>query len=90
MTSPTLNDSNEKVAEHLEVLRGYARKVLVDGEPLSHLEQVDKSVRLSEFVNLGISFKLTLKEMIALILKNVYHKPTRCGCHSCVSRETRA
>ncbi|MCH7800475.1 MAG: hypothetical protein IIC24_02915 [Chloroflexi bacterium] len=90
MVSPTLHDSNEKVADHVEALQAYARKVLVDGKPLSRLELVDKSVRLSEFVNLGNSFKLTVKEMIALILKDIYHQPIRCGCHSCVSREARA
>ena len=90
MTDSAPQDSNEKVADHLKALRAYARKALVDGKPLSRLELVDKSVRLSEFVNLGNSFKLTVKEMIALILKDIYHQPIRCGCHSCVSREARA
>jgi hypothetical protein len=86
MTNITANPSHEKAAEHLEALRGYARKSLAGEEPPSRLEWVDKSVRLSEFVTLGNSFKLTVKEMVALILKDVYHQPSQCGCHSCMSR----
>ena len=88
MASPALYESHQKVADHLEALRGYARKAIVDDEPLSRLEQADKSVRLSEFVTLGNSFKLTVKEMIALILSDIRHEPTAsgCGCHTCASR----
>ena len=86
MASPSLYDSHTKVADHLETLRGYAHKSLVEGKTLSRLEHVDKSARLSEFVTLGSSFKLTVKEMIALILSDIYHQPTGCGCHSCASR----
>ena len=90
MVNPTLDDCREKVAEHIEALRDYARKTLVKGEPLSRLDRVDKSVRLNELINLGHSFKLTVKEMVTLILKDISRQPAGCNCHSCASRESRA
>ena len=89
MASAALYDSRQKVADHLEALQGYAQKALVDGDALSCSENADKTARLSEFVTLGNSFKLTVKEMIVLILGDISHQPTGCGRHSCASRWSR-
>ena len=86
MANAALHDSRQKVADHLEVLQGYAQKALVDGDALSRSEAAGKSARLSEFVTLGNSFKLTMREMVVLILGDISHQPTGCGCHSCASR----
>ena len=89
MASAALHDSRQKVTDHLEALQGYAQKTLVDGDALSSSEAADKSARLSEFVTLGNSFKLTVKEMVVLILGEISYHPAGCGCHSCAARGSR-
>lgn len=89
MSSTTPDQHHEKLTEHIEILHGYARQTLIDGASLSATEMSDKADRFGELVELGQSFKLTLKEMVALILKDIYHRPTGCRCHSCSARRAR-
>ena len=45
MTNLISNDPREIVAEHLETLRAYATKALVNGEQLTEEELADKAHR---------------------------------------------
>ncbi|HAL46977.1 MAG: hypothetical protein FI707_10115 [SAR202 cluster bacterium] len=86
MTHTELNDPRDAVAEHLKALKGYAKKNLLHGEELSEAEQADKSTRLIEFVAIGSSFRLTEKEMVQLIFRDMLREPKQCGCPSCRAR----
>jgi regulatory protein YycI of two-component signal transduction system YycFG len=86
MTHPTLNDPRDTVAEHLKALKAYVKKNLVHGEELTEAEKADKSTRLVEFVAIGDSFRLTEKEMVQLIFRDMLREPKQCGCPSCRAR----
>ena len=60
-------DNKQAAAEHLEVLRGYAMRVLVKDELLSESEAIDCSYRLRAYMGIGRSFELTEREMVSLI-----------------------
>lgn len=84
--SKTPYQNRDLVTEHLEVLRHYARKSLVEGQKLSRLEKVDKTIRLDHFRTIGRSFQLTGSEMTRLIFKGLFRGPRFCGCPTCQAR----
>ena len=79
-------DLNDTFAEHLEALRGYAKKVLGRGDALTAAEQIDERARISQLVLIGHTFRLTDKDMVAMIFKGILQEPRRCGCPTCRSR----
>ena len=84
--SQTSFQNSDHVTEHLNVLRKYARKALVDGQQLTRLEQVDKVIRLKRFQAIGRSFQLTGNEMTRLIFQGLFRGPRMCGCPTCQAR----
>ena len=62
----------EVMAQHLSVLRAYARQVIVQDEPLILCERQDKSRRLREFVAIGASYKCTEKELVGLLYRGMF------------------
>ena len=62
----------ELMAQHLSVLRAYARQVIVQEEPLILCEQQDKCMRLQQFVAIGASYKCTEKELVGLLYKGIF------------------
>jgi hypothetical protein len=57
---------------HLPVLRTYATRVIIHGEPLTAREDQDRTSRLREFLAVGSSLNWTEKEMTALLLREVF------------------
>ena len=86
MTTETLREARELVAEHVEVLRGYAQRVLIEGKSLSAEEESDKEGRVSEFLAMGSCLKLTGREMVALVYQDTLRPRRPCGCPRCRSR----
>ena len=89
MARATSKDPRDTVPQHLEVLHGYARRSLIQGEMLTELEQADKAARMDELMAVGTSFKLTQSEMTNLIFRGMLRDKIRCGCPACSARESR-
>ena len=83
MTASALKDPKKTAEEHVEKLRGYARKVLVHGEALSEEEEADRASRMLEFHAIGNSFKLTNREMAVVLYKGILTGKRACGCPTC-------
>ena len=88
MTATTLKEARKLVEEHVEVLRVYAHRVLVEGEALSYTEATDKESRINEFRAMGSCLKLTESEMVTMVYQDMLRERRRCGCPTCRSRST--
>lgn len=62
----------EQMADLLASLRGYAKQVLVHGDPLYLSEEQDKSARLRQFFQMGADYMCTEKEMVGLVYKDIF------------------
>lgn len=67
MSSAVSAHPEEHMAELLATLRSYAERVLVQGDRLSMNEAQDKSLRMSQFLQMGAGYKCTEKEMVGLV-----------------------
>ena len=85
MTTETLEEARQLVAEHVEVLRGYSQRVLGEGGALSQEEESDRESRVREFFAMGTCLKLTPHEMVAQVYKDMLRPRRRCGCPRCRS-----
>ena len=65
------------MAQHQEVLSGYARKALVHGEFLDASEADDLALRMQEYLVVGTSFKCTERELVALLYRGLFSKQAR-------------
>ncbi len=83
MTTVELKDPKKTVAEHLEMLRHYAQKVLLQGETLTEEETADRTRRMTEYQAIGNSFKLTNREMAVVLYKGILTGKRACGCPTC-------
>lgn len=89
----TLKATNPRklVNEHLEVLTGYAERVVARGGSLNGHEERDKSQQMTEFIAIGKSFKLTQAELIGQVFGDMLKaKPLPCGCPTCRGRASDA
>ena len=86
MTTMALREAKELVAKHVKVLEGYAHRVLEQREPLSETEEADRERRISEFQAMGSCLKLTQREMVALVYRDLFESRRSCGCPTCRSR----
>ena len=86
MTSVVKVDNKQAAADHLEVLRDYAMRVLVKDEVLTEPESVDRSYRMQAYMGIGRSYQLTESEMVSFICKGLFGRPRGCGCPSCRGR----
>ena len=66
MTNLISNDPREIVAEHLETLRAYATKVLVNDEQLTEEELADKADDLRSFKRCALPSTLLRKRLSPL------------------------
>ena len=71
MTNLMLVDKKRLMARHPAALREYARRVIVHGEYLAPDEEGDKDRRMEEFLATGRSFRLTDREMVAIIYRGL-------------------
>lgn len=72
MSSSTSTDRIERFFHHLATLKGYAQKILVDGDSLSGDEEGDRTLRMAEFFEIGGSFDLSDKEMITILFREMF------------------
>ena len=86
MTASILKEAKVLVAEHVRVLRSYARRVLLQGESLTEVEDSDRQHRMDELLAIGGCLSLTGHELVALILKDIFDERRRCGCPTCRNR----
>ena len=68
--APSVNPT-KIIAQHLSTLREYARRALVQGEPLTLHEVEDKARHMEEFVALTTCYKCTAKEQVDLLYKGL-------------------
>ena len=69
----TLKEDVRRVimSQHLVALRSYAKRVITDGEWLPLEYDIDREVRVREFLALGESFNVKQKDMITLLFKDL-------------------
>ena len=72
MSSPTSTDRIEQFFHHLAILKEYAKRVIVSGNPLTPEEEQDRADRIQEFLNIGLSFDLTEKEMVTILYRELF------------------
>ena len=75
--------STELMYQHLAAIQSYARRVILQGDVLTSDEEEDRGRLMQEFLAVGSSFKLTGKEMAALICQEMLAPKRGCGCPSC-------
>ena len=78
---------NQRMARHLEQLRDYAKRIIVDGERLDPDEEYDRMYRMREFLSIGASFKCTGGELASLLYNGLFEIKRGCGCFSCKMRK---
>ena len=83
MTFTPTRDLKVTFTQYLESLRVYAKRVIFRGDALTDAEELDKKTRMDLLLAIGRSFKLTNKEMVALIFEGALREPRRCGCPTC-------
>ena len=79
MTASILKEAKVLVAEHVRVLRSYARRVLLQGDLLSEVEDSDRQRRMGELLAMGSCLSLTGHELVVLILKEIFDERRRCA-----------
>ena len=68
-------DPKQLMAEHLSTLRQYAKRLLVQDDPLSSAEDADRASRMREYLAVGASFQLTEHEMVDHLSGITHIKP---------------
>jgi hypothetical protein len=86
MPTSTLKEAKVLVAEHVQVLTGYARRVMLHDGSLSEVEDAERQRRMVELMAMGSCLGLTESEIITLIFKDMLDERRRCGCPTCRSR----
>ena len=76
----TLRDDVKKtiLSHHLTALRSYLRKAFVDRDELTRDENMDRRVRMREFMAIGKSYGLTDKQMVAHLFKGLFKNNQAC------------
>lgn len=74
------------LAEHLSVLRDYARQALLYDRPLSSFVERDRIKRLREVWAMGKEFRLTESEIVGVLYKDLFVVKRGCTCPTCRQR----
>ena len=72
MTAEASVDPAESMRQHLSILRGYATRVLVQGESLGTSEEEDRATRMEELLAIGNSYQFTQKELVAFLFRGFF------------------
>ena len=89
MSTILANDPKRVWAEHLAILRGYARRILLQDGFLTPSEEADRAKRIRELVAISHSFRLTGQEMVAQLYKGLLTPKRGCDCPTCRTRGVR-
>lgn len=71
------------MSQHLQVLRQYAQRLLLDGGHLTVEEQADKDIRMGEFMAIGSAFEMSKMEMVTLVYRGLFEPQDPCPCPKC-------
>ena len=72
MSASTSTDRIEQFFHHLAILKEYARRVIGGGDMLSTIEENDRKHRIRQFLDIGLSFDLTEKEMVTILYRELF------------------
>ena len=86
MATELSTDPGEVMGEQLTALRAYAHRVFSLNQTLADHEEDDKAVRMREFRAVGVSLKLTDKEMVELVYRDTLAVSRGCGCPACQAK----
>lgn len=83
----TLREDVKKtiLSQHLTALRSYLRKAFVDRGDLTREENMDRQIRMREFLAIGKSFGLTDKQLVAHLFKGLFKNTQVCECAECAT-----
>lgn len=86
MTNLALADPKLLLRQHGSAIKDYAERAVVCGEDLNTDEWEDLRGRMKEFLAMGNAFKLTEKELVCSLYKELFAPRRGCGCHGCRAR----
>lgn len=80
-------DSEKLMTEHLDVLRGYAKRVVAHGGVLTRDEERDKTARMSEYMEQGRRAGISDSDLYSQIFGDMVQRAeAKCGCPTCRKR----
>ena len=83
-------DKEDQMTDHLDTLRGYAKRVVAHGGVLTRDEERDKTSRLTEYMAAGRSAGLTDSDLYTQLFGDMVQKAgSKCGCPTCRKRAAR-
>ena len=86
MTTTFSREASGLLARHVEVLKTYAHRALLRGDLLTPAEETDRAYRMFEFTAMGSALKLTEREMVTLIYRDMFKVKRHCDCRTCQYR----
>lgn len=72
MSASTSTERIEQFFHHLAILKDYARRVIGGGDMLNTVEEDDRKDRIRQFLDIGLSFELTEKEMVTILYRELF------------------
>ena len=87
LTTQLSNELREAMEQNLAALIAYARRTMVDEEPLTPLEESEKSLRMKMYLGMGTSFRCTKKELVELLYRGLFESARGCDCATCLARK---
>ena len=88
MTTDLTTELREAMEQNLAALVAYARRAMVDGEPLTPLEESEKSLRMKMYLGMGTSFQCTKRELVELLYRGLFESEIGCDCPTCLARQS--
>ncbi|MDE2716070.1 MAG: hypothetical protein OXI33_03510 [Chloroflexota bacterium] len=83
-------DSEKLMTEHIDVLRGYAKRVVAHGGVLTRDEERDKTTRMTEYIAQGRRAGISDSDLYSQIFGDMVQRAeSKCGCPTCRKRAAR-
>ena len=83
-------DSAKLMTENLDVLRGYAKRVVAHGGILARDEERDKAERMTEYMTEGRRAGITDSDLYGQVFGDMVQRAeSNCGCPTCRKRADR-
>ena len=89
MRSSMLSGPKINLAHHIDTIREYAQRMVIQRQTLEPDEAADQMACMRDFLTIGGDYGLPQKEMVGLVLRQTSQKSPECGCHSCNARKQR-
>ena len=72
MPTPISSGQQQKMADHLLILRSYVAQVLIDESPLGIPEQRDLASRMVDFMEIGRSIGCSQSTLVRILYKDCF------------------